>query len=321
MENKELYDLIIVGSGCSGYAGAMYAGRMKMRTLLIGKIMGGTIITTDIVENYPGFIRLTGQELADKLKEHALDYKDMVTMVEDEAIRLERKKGCFKVHTESGEVYSAKTILYATGTKHRELGIPGEHEYFAKGVHNCALCDGSFYRNKNIAVVGGSDSAAKEALLLTQWAKKVYIIYRGEEIHPEPVNMVKIEKKISEDKIEIINRTNIKEVKGDKFVRKVILDKPYNGSLEMQIDGVFVAIGLIPLSQLAEDVGIEVNKRGEIIINRNAETNVPGFYAAGDVVDTRFKQAITGVAEAVAAVYSAYMHIGDDNASFSCSDE
>ncbi len=223
-ENNELYDLIIVGSGCSGYAGAMYAGRMQMKTLLIGKIMGGTIITTDIVENYPGFIKLTGQELADKLKEHALDYKDMVTMVEDEVVKIEKKNGSFKIHTESGQVYNSKTVLYATGTKHKELGIPGEHEYFAKGVHNCALCDGSFYRNKNIAVVGGSDSAAKEALLLTQWAKKVYIVYRGDQIHPEPVNMVKIEKKISEGKIEIINHTNIKEVNGDKFVRKVVFD-------------------------------------------------------------------------------------------------
>ena len=200
------------------------------------------------------------------------------------------------------------------------LAVHDTNTFVAKNfiVHNC---DGSFYRNKNIIVVGGSDSAAKEALLLTQWAKKVYIVYRGDQIHPEPVNMKRIEKKVSEGKIEIINFNNLKEIKGDKFVRKVELVKPYRGSTEFSIDAVFVAIGLIPLSQLAEEIGVDVNKKGEIIINRNAETNIPGFYAAGDVVDTRFKQAITGAAEAVAAVYSAYTYIGDDNIVFTCSDE
>ena len=127
-----IYDMIIIGGGLSGFGGAMYAGRLQMKTLLIGKIMGGTIITTHVVENYPGFIRLTGQELADKLMEHALNYKDMVTMTDDNVIKIENHKQCFKITTESGNIYKSKTILYATGTKHRKLGVSGEKEFFGK---------------------------------------------------------------------------------------------------------------------------------------------------------------------------------------------
>ena len=173
-------------------------------------------------------------------------------------------------------------------------------------MHYCALCDGAFYRNKVAAVIGGSDSAAKDALVLTQWASKVYMIYRGEKIRPEPVNYERV---MANRKIEIIYRTNVKEIKGDKFVNGIVLDSLYKGNSGLKLDAVFVAIGHIALSQLAGKAGVKLNEKGEIMINRNAETNVPGAYAAGDVVDTRFKQAITGVAEGVQAAYSAYEYI------------
>ncbi len=300
-----MYDLIIIGGGVSGLGAAMYAGRLNMKTLMLGENIGGTITLTDVVENYPGFERLTGLELAEKLKKHAENYD--VEMVENKAKSIDREGKKFIIKTED-KSYEAKSILIATGSKHRELGVPGEKQFEGKGVHTCALCDGYFYKEKTIAVVGGSDSAGKEALLLTQWGKKVYIIYRGGQIHPEPVNMKRIE---ANKKIEIISNTNVKEIKGGKMVNAVTLDKPYKGKKELALDAIFIEIGATPMSQMAEMLGVKTNDKKEIIIDRDSRTNVPGIFAAGDVVDTKFKQAITGVGEAVAAVYSAYKYVNE----------
>ena len=309
----QTYDIIIVGAGCAGLAAGMYAGRMQLKTLIFGDpIVGGIITTTDIVENYPGFKKITGLELAEKLREHALDYKDFVEIKNERVEKVSGKGPCFKVSA-GGLNYTAKTIIFATGMKERHLNVPGEAKYFTRGIFTCALCDGPLWKGKNIAVVGGSDSAAKEALLLTQWAKKVFIIYRGDKIHPEPVNFARIEQKIREGKIEIIYKTNILEFKGGKFLKTVLLDKAYSGKKEFPIDAVFLSIGAVPISEMAAALKVKLNEKKEIIINRQSETNVPGIFAAGDVVDTRFKQAITGVGEAVAAVYSAYTYINNSD--------
>jgi thioredoxin reductase (NADPH) len=309
MENT--YDILIVGTGVTGFGAAMYAGRLGMKTLVIGENMGGTITLTNVVENYPGFIRLTGQELADNLKNHALDYKDFVEMKEGRVTKIERKAnaGTFTVHYDKEKV-KAKSIIFATGTHWKELRVPGHDEYKNKGVHYCALCDGFFYRKKVVAVVGGSDSAAKDALVLAEHASKIYMIYRKEKIRPEPVNARRIEEN---KKIEIINNTNVTEIKGDESgVTSVILDRPFNGSNELKLQGLFIAIGHIPLSDVAKDAGVMLNGKNEIIINRKSETNIPGFYAAGDVVDSHFKQAITGVAEGVIAAFSAYEYVSSN---------
>ena len=300
-----MYDVIIIGGGCAGLAAGMYCGRFGIKTLVLGESIGGTIILTNVVENYPGFIRLTGQELADKLKEHALDYKEFVEIKEQKADNIKKTNKGFIVKA-GKKTYESKTIIYATGTKYRKLNVPGEKEFFAKGVHNCALCDGYAYRNKIIGVVGGSDSSAKEALLLSQYGKKIYIIYRGDKIHPEPINMERVKKN---KKIEIINKTNIIQIKGDKKVASVIFDKPYKGKKEFKLDALFVEIGHIPLTEIAKKLGVKIDKNGEIIIDREAKTNVPGFFAAGDCVNTNFKQAIVGVGEAVSAAYSAYKYL------------
>jgi thioredoxin reductase (NADPH) len=307
---KITYDIIIIGTGVTGWGAAMYAGRMQLKTLIIGDISGGTIMWTNDVENYPGFKKISGPDLAKTIEDHAREYDIDVeeTFVED----ISQNKKLFAVKTKENHIFTGKTIILATGTKPRKLNVPGEDTYFGKGVHTCALCDGAFYKNKLVGVIGGSDSAAKEALLLTQWAKKVYVIYRGEEIHPEPVNMQRIQQKIKENKLEIIPKTNVTEIKGEKYLNKVIFDTQYNEKKEFPIDALFVEIGHIPLSDLAKKLSIEVNKKGEIVIDRNAQTNVPGFYAAGDVTDTRFKQAIVGVAEGVLAVFSAYKFIGEN---------
>ena len=186
--------------------------------------------------------------------------------------------------------------------------MPGHDEFRNKGVSYCALCDGALFKNKVSAVVGGSDSAAKEALVLARYCRKVYIIYRGEEIHPEPVNYERVKK---ESKIEIITKTNVTKIIGDKFVTAVEIDIPYKGSKVLQLDGVFVSIGHIPNSDLAKPLGVKLDDKREIVIDRASRTNVPGVFAAGDVVDTEFKQAITGVGEIVSAVYSAYKYISE----------
>src|SRR3989344_4329166 len=308
----KIYDMIIIGSGCVGYGAAMYAGRLEMKTLVLGDIDGGTLILTDLVENWPGIIRCTGKELTDKLKEHALDYKEFVELKDGKVTKIEKHGDCFNIETDSAEKFVTKTVLLATGAKHRELTVKGGKEFENKGVHYCALCDGPLYSGTNMAVIGGSDSAAKEAIALARYAKKVYIIYRGDEIHPEPPNMARIEDLIRKGKIEIINNVNVTEVKGDKAVKSVVLDKEYKGKKELAVDAVFVAIGLIPLSDLAKQVGVELNEKKEVKINRKSETNVAGFYAAGDVTDTTFKQAITGVSEGVTAAFIASGYVNDN---------
>jgi len=305
------YDFIIIGAGGTGLAAGMYGARLGMKTLVLGTThgselpIGGVITTTNFVENYPGFKKILGMDLAKNIEDHAREY-DLVDIKNEKVEKVEKKDGGFSVKSNKGE-YSGKTILFATGTKWKKLDVPGSLEYENKGVNYCALCDAPLYKDKIVAVVGGSDSAAIDALILAEHAKKVYMIYRKEKIRAEPINLKAIEKN---DKIEIINNSNIVEVKGEQLITHVMLDKEYNKSKEFALDGLFIAIGHEMLSSLAKDIGVEVNKKGEIIINhKTAETNVKGVYAAGDVTDKHFKQLITGVADGCTAAYTAYEYI------------
>jgi len=308
------YDFIIMGAGVSGMAAAMYAARLELKTLCLGNSLGsemavgGVITTTNLVENYPGFVSLSGEELANKIREHALSYP-LVKIKEEGVKSIEKKKDIFLVKTNKGE-YRGKAILFATGTKWKKLEVPGALEFENKGVSFCALCDSPLYKNKIVGLVGGSDSAAKDALVLSEHAKKVYIIYRKEKIHPEPINMKRVEEKIKEGKIEIINNANVLEVKGDRKIRGIKLDREFNEKDELALDGLFIAIGHSALSELAVKLGVNINEKGEIIINhKTSETNISGIYAAGDVADKPFKQAITGVAEGCTAAYSAFEYL------------
>jgi len=309
---KNEYDFVIIGAGGTGLAAAMYAARLGLKNLVLGYShgselpVGGIITTTNVVENYPGFIRLTGTELAEEIEKHARSY-DLVTIKEEKVEEIKKDKNCFKIKTNKSE-YTAKTILFATGTKWKKLpeSVKGSREFENKGVNFCALCDGPLFKDKIVGLVGGSDSAAKDALVLAEHAKKVYIIYRGEQIHPEPINLERVK---ANKKIEIINNTNVVEIKGDQLISSVILDKPYKGKKEFKLQGLFIAIGHIVLSDLAKTLGVETNKKGEVITDKEAKTNLPGVFAAGDVADTPFKQLITGVAEGCIAAYSAYEHI------------
>ncbi|MBU1992730.1 FAD-dependent oxidoreductase [Patescibacteria group bacterium] len=293
------YDSIIIGGGISGLSGAMYAGRLNLRTLVFTEMPGGLITTTHIVENWPGIVSISGPDLAMKLQEHAR--KSDAEMKNEKVNSVVKNGDLYDVITSSG-TYQAKTILFATGTEHRKLDAPGEEEFQNKGVSYCALCDGAFYKDKTVCVVGGGDSAAKEALLLSQFASKVYMIVRKDVLRAEPRNLNLIEKN---NKIKILFKTEIAEVVGDGKVTKIKLK---NGE-EMDMDGVFVAIGHTAQTDLAKGLGVELNEKGEIKVNRHAETNLPGVFAAGDCVDDEFKQAIVGSAEAVVAAFYAYKYI------------
>lgn len=302
------HDLIIIGGGVSGFSAAMYAGRLKLRTLVIAAMRGGTIILTNDIANWPGIKKTDGISLAKSIEEHALEY-DGVSVEDAKAVKVEKAKGGYTVTTEDGKGFSSKVLIFATGTEWRKLKVPGEEEYSGKGVHYCALCDGYAYKGKIAGVVGGSDSAAKDAILLTQWAKKVYMIYRGEKIRPEPITMGRVVEKVEEGKIEIINNTNVTEIKGEAMVTSVVFDKDHEGSTEFKLDGLFIDIGHTPQSGLAKELGVDLDGKGYIKTDRFAATNMEGVFASGDVTDIPFKQAITGAAQGVMAAYSAYIYL------------
>ena len=299
-----IYDLIIIGGGVAGLGAAVYAARYELNVLIIAGNFGGLLQQTHDVENYIGFKKITAQELTNKIIDHAKSYK-RVTFKEEMVKDIKKLKNSFKIKTPKTE-YEGKSILFATGSFHRTLGVPGEEQYRGKGVSYCGTCDAPLFRNKVVAIVGGSDSAAKEAILLSQFAKKVYILYRGEKLRAEPINFKNV---LANNKIEIIYKTNIKEFAGAQFLKHVVLDTEYKGSPELKLDGVFIEIGYIPKTELAEKIGVKLNKKHEIIVDKHSQTNVPGVYSAGDCTDYDFKQAITGVAQGAHAAQAAYEHI------------
>lgn len=315
-----MYDFIVIGSGASGLSAAMYAARLNLKTLVVGEQPGGLITTTHIVENWPGTLSVSGPDLGMSLFEHAK--KSGAEFKNEKVVEVVAKGGAeagagasaeaggsaskptYLVRTASGE-YEGRTVLFATGTKHRGLDVPGVKEFENKGVSYCALCDGGFYKGKVVCVVGGGDSAAKEAIFLAEHASKVYIIVRRDVLRAEPRNQELIDKS---DKIEILFKTEIAEILPDESGKKVGRLKFKDGR-EIPMDGVFLAIGHVAQTEVAEALGVALNEKGEIKINRHSETNLPGVFAAGDCADTEFKQAITGSAEGVTAAYYAFKYI------------
>jgi len=226
---------------------------------------------------------------------------------EEFARSLEKKNDIFVVKTDEG-LYEGKTIIFATGTRRKKLNAPGEIDFINKGVSYCATCDAPLYKGAVVAVVGGSDSAAKEALLLSEHAKKVYILARSS-LHPEPINMLRVQELVKQGKVEVIENVQVEKISGKQMLSSVTLSKLFKGSKELAVEGLFIEVGHIVENELAVKVGVKVDEKGEIVIDKYSRTNVPGFFAAGDVTDRSFKQAITGVAEACVAADQAYNFI------------
>ncbi|MEM7819988.1 MAG: FAD-dependent oxidoreductase [Candidatus Aenigmatarchaeota archaeon] len=292
----KMFDIVIIGGGPAGLTAAIYAARFKMSAVVLAKMPGGLLTSAHLIENWPGFESITGIELMKRIQDH-VEKLGVKVLIED-VIDINKSKEGFKVRTE-GKTYDARTILFATGTERRRLGVRGESDFLGKGVSYCAVCDGPFFKEKTVAVVGGSDAAAKEALLLTRWAKKVYIIYRKQEIRPEPATADAVK---ANKKIEIVANANVTEIMGKRFVEAVQLD---NGK-KLSVDGVFIEIGGNPISAMAKKLGVSLNDRGEIVTDKDGRTNVPGIYAAGDVTNRTYKQALMAAAEGASAIFSAY---------------
>lgn len=301
-----LHDLIIIGAGCAGLSASIYARRYNMDVLVLSEGLGGTITTTHLVENYPGFTSVTGQGLADAMIAHA-QANDVPMKLGNRVNRVTKEGEVFKVEF-GKEIYEARTVLLATGTTYRKMGAKGEAELSSKGVSYCATCDAPFYKGKNVIIVGGGDSAVKESLILAEHAKHVTIVYRGEKItKAEPINMKRVE---ATPNIAFRLKTNIVEIMGDKRVEKVLFDD----GTEMPIEGVFIEIGRIPLTTIVDELGAEKNEKGELKITDMSETSVPGFYAAGDVTDTEWKQAIVSASEGCKAAFRAFEFVSAQKA-------
>jgi thioredoxin reductase (NADPH) len=313
MSEQITYDFLIVGAGCAGASGAMYAARLNMKTAMIAELPGGLITTTHLVENWPGTKSISGPDLAMSILDHAMQYN--VPMINEKVIDVKKavenagdgRKSGFIVKTASN-TYKAKSVLLATGSEHRKLAAKGEKEFTNRGVSYCALCDAGFYKNKIVSVVGGGDSAVKEAILLSEHCSKVYLIVRRDVLRAEVTNREQLNKLTATGKIDVKFNTEIEEIKGSDKVEKVL----FKSGEEIPMDGIFVAVGHLPASELAAGLGVSVNDRAEIITDRNSRTNVPGVYAAGDVTDNAFKQAIVGAAAGVTAAFFAYDYVSKE---------
>jgi thioredoxin reductase (NADPH) len=332
----KFYKLIIIGAGPAGLAASIYASRYNIKHIIIGTILGGQISETHLIDNYPGMEDVSGFDFAKKWGDHAKKYgaeiiSGLVKNIEKinpplppgEDVRQsfakqnlggqEREKtSVFNIKLDNGETLKAKTVLLATGTKRRKLNIPGEKEFSGKGVSYCATCDGFFYKDKTVAVIGGSNSAAGAALYLANICQKVYIIYRKSELRAEPfwVDLIK-----KNEKIEVIYNANVTEILGAEKLQKVKLDKEYSGKDELEIDGLFIEAGSDPDISYAKDLGIETDEGGYVKIKSSGSTSVPGIFAAGDITDgsDKFRQVITAAAEGVIAARSVFSYLKSQN--------
>ena len=297
---KEIYDVIIIGGGCSGYPCAMYSQRFNLKTLLITSLRGGLITTTHLVENWPGEVSLSGPELALKLENHA---KESGAEIKDGVVTkiIKQEDSTFRVELQNGEGYISKTIVLATGTKHRHLGILSEEKFSGKGVSYCATCDGGFFRKKITAVIGGGDSSLKETMVLAGLCDKVYLFARSK-LKGEPINETRIR---NLKNVEVFEGEELDEILGDKKVERI---KMKSGK-EFEVSGVFISIGLLPQNELAKMLNVDLNKRGEIIIDKDSKTNIDGVFAAGDVTNANWKQGIVAAAEGAIAANSAFEYI------------
>jgi len=295
-------DLIIIGAGPAGLAASIYASRFALPHIIIGSVIGGQISETYIIDNYPGIEDKSGLEFVQKWEKHVKKYG--VKILPNQVISIEKNSNSsnfFELGLENGEKIKTKTILLATGNKKRKLNILGEDNFIGKGVSYCATCDGFFYKNKIVGVIGGSDSAAMAALYLADIAQKVYLIYRKNQLRCEPYWVKLIEKN---NKIKVIYETNIIELKGKEKLQKVVLDKAYQNKKELNLEGLFIEVGSIPILDYAKGLGIDMDKDGYIKIKKDGATSVSGIWAAGDITNgsDKFRQVITAAAEGVIAV-------------------
>lgn len=300
-----IYDLIIAGSGPSGLSAAIYASRAGLKYAVIEKMfMGiGQISEADKIDNYLGLESINGFDLGMKFRSHA--EKCGTEFISDEIVKIEKTDNLFNISLKnSAEKIISKTIIYALGASHRKLGINGESEFTGKGVSYCAVCDGAFYKNKTVVVVGGGDTALSEAVYLSNIAEKVYLMHRRESFRASE----NLRKKIAEIKnIETILNAVPTEIKGDKKVSSIIF-KQDDKTKELSVDGIFVAVGMKPETDIIKNI-VDIDEFGYIISDETGRTSLDGFFAAGDARTKSLRQIITAVSDGANCVNSVEKYI------------
>jgi thioredoxin reductase (NADPH) len=300
-----MYDVVIIGGGPGGLAAAIYAQRARLKTLLVEReYLGGQIAVSDVIENYPGFPTISGAELMEKFEEHARGLGLEVKLVEVESIEERGKEKLLK--TSEGELVT-KTIIVATGAKPRRLGVPGEVELTGKGVSYCATCDGPFFRGQDVVVVGGGDTAIKDAVYLSKIAAKVSVVHRRDKLRAEKILQ---EKALSTPNIEMYWSHIMVEVKGDKVVEGVVLKNLKDESAkELKVEGAFIFVGTNPSTGF---IDVEKDDRGFIKTNQRMETSVEGIYAIGDCRTTPLLQVATAVGDGAIAAFCAGEYVEEN---------
>lgn len=295
------YDSIIIGGGPAAITAAIYAARKQMNFLMIAKDIGGQTGWSLDIENYPGFKLVTGAALVDKFREHLEQFK--INLKEDEEVKTVKKEGAvIKVITDKGH-YKARTAIVASGREPRKLGIKGEDKFLSKGVAYCATCDAPLFFNKDVAVIGGGNSALEAVLQLMKIARKTYLVNRSSQLKADAVM---VDKAQNSDKVIILNNAKTQEIYGDKFVNGVKIEQA-GTTKDLKVQGMFVEVGSLPISSLVE--GVDKNKGGEIIVNCKCETNIPGIFAAGDVTTVSAKQIVVACGEGAKAALAVFEYV------------
>ncbi|WP_019777611.1 thioredoxin-disulfide reductase [Streptococcus sobrinus] len=300
-----IYDTLVIGSGPGGMTAALYAGRSNLKVGLIEQgAPGGQMNNTSDIENYPGFETISGPDLSMKMYEPLEKFGveniyGIVENIEDH--------GDFKRVLTADEHYDAKTIILATGAKHRLVGVPGEQEYNSRGVSYCAVCDGAFFRDQDLLVIGGGDSAVEEGIYLTQFAKKVTIVHRRDQLRAQKILQ---DRAFANDKIDFIWDSVVEEIKGDDVkVRSVAIKNVKTGQVtDHDFGGIFVYVGLDPVSSMVKDLGI-TDKAGWVITDDKMKTSRPGIFAIGDIRQKDLRQIATAVGDGAIAGQEVYNYI------------
>lgn len=303
-----MYDTIIIGAGPAGMTAALYAARSNLKVALIeGGLPGGQMNNTSDIENYPGYANISGPELAEKMFEplENLGVEHLYGFVENV-----EDHGKFKKVVTDDQVYETRTVIVATGSKHRLLGVPGEEKLNSRGVSYCAVCDGAFFRDQDLLVVGGGDSAVEEAIFLTRFAKSVTIVHRRDELRAQKVLQ---DRAFANDKIKFIWDSVVKEIKGENRVESVVIENVKTNQVsEHAFGGVFIYVGLDPVSDFTKDLQIQ-DESGWIVTDDHMKTNVAGVFAVGDVRQKDLRQVTTAVGDGAIAGQEAYKYIIEHN--------
>ncbi len=305
-----MYDLIIIGAGPAGLAAAIYAARAELKFIVLEKeiMSGGQIINTYEVDNYPGLFHIGGFDLAMKFREHA----DALgaSFVTGEVEKIEAIPGGKKVICKDGTAYEAKTLILSGGAKHRKLEVPGEESLAGSGVSYCATCDGAFFRGKEVAVIGGGDVAVEDALFLARICKKVYVVHRRDTFRAAKTLVTRL---TEAENVELVYDSVVKEIKGKFKVEGLLLEnKKTKEEREVAVDGVFIAVGMLPETKVYEDL-VELDAAGYIVADETGVTSDPAVFAAGDIRTKALRQVVTAASDGANAVQSVERYLAENN--------